>query len=55
MIFDPAWRTVVWKGSELPDAAVWTGSPLPDSFFTYGTPSAEERAAIPAAEPVVHA
>jgi catechol 2,3-dioxygenase len=55
MIFDPAWRTVVWKGSELPDAAVWTGSPLPDSFFTYGTPSAEERATIPAAELVMQA
>jgi catechol 2,3-dioxygenase len=53
MIFDPAWRPVVWKASEFPDAAVWTGSPLPDSFFTYGTPVAEERAAIPTAEPVM--
>ncbi len=55
MIFDPAWRTVVWKGSEFPNAAVWIGLPPPDSFFTYGTPAAEERAATPAAEPVVHA
>ena len=55
MIFDPAWRTVVWKGSELPDAAVWTGSPLPDSFFAYGTPPAEEPVAIPTAEPLVQA
>ena len=43
MIFDPAWKTVVWKGSEVPDVgAVWTGSPLPDSFWSYGTPPAEE-------------
>ena len=41
MIFDPAWRTVVWKGSEVPTVgAVWTGSPLPDSFWNYGTPVA---------------
>ena len=44
MIFDPAWRTVVWKGSEVPTVgAIWTGSPLPDSFWNYGTPLAEER------------
>ncbi len=41
MIFDPAWKTVVWKGSEVPDvAAIWTGSPLPESFWNYGTPPA---------------
>jgi catechol 2,3-dioxygenase len=50
MIFDPAWRTVVWKGSEVAEAAaVWTGSPLPDSFWLHGTPepqtSAEKAAA----------
>ena len=55
MIFDPAWRTVVWKASEFPDAAAWTGSPPPDSFLTYGTPLAEEREAVPAAEPLVQA
>ena len=45
MIFDPAWRTVVWKGSEVPAVgAIWTGSVLPDSFWNYGTP-AEERLA----------
>ena len=49
MIFDPAWRTVVWKGSEVPAVgAIWTGSVLPDSFWNYGTP-AEERLAIPTA------
>jgi catechol 2,3-dioxygenase len=55
MIFDPAWRTVVWKASELPNAGVWVGSPLPECFFTYGTPPAEERAAISVAEPVLQA
>ena len=50
MIFDPAWRTVVWKGSEVPAVgAIWTGSPLPDSFWNYGTPPAEERSATPVA------
>ena len=50
MIFDPAWRTVVWKGSEVPAVgAIWTGSPLPDSFWNYGTPGAEERSVIKAA------
>jgi catechol 2,3-dioxygenase len=53
MIFDPAWRTVVWNASELPTAAVWTGSPPPDSFFTYGTPLAEEGSVIPVAEPLM--
>jgi catechol 2,3-dioxygenase len=55
MIFDPAWRTVVWKASEFPDAAAWVGSPPPESFRNYGTPSAEEPAAHPAAEPLVEA
>ena len=50
MIFDPAWRTVVWKGSEVPTVgAIWTGSPLPDSFWNYGTPAAEEQPATPEA------
>ena len=50
MISDPAWRTVVWKGSEVPAVgAIWTGSPLPDSFWNYGTPAAEEPPAIPEA------
>jgi catechol 2,3-dioxygenase len=55
MIFDPAWRTVVWKASEFPDAAAWVGSPPPESFRNYGTPPAEERAAIATAEPLVQA
>ncbi len=50
MIFDPAWRTVVWNASELPTVgAVWTGSPLPDSFRNYGTPVSEELPATPKA------
>jgi catechol 2,3-dioxygenase len=50
MIFDPTWKTVVWKGSEVAEAAaVWTGSPLPDSFWVYGTPAPEEQLAAPKA------
>ena len=50
MIFDPAWKTVVWKGSEIPTVgAIWTGSPLPDSFWNYGTPLADEQPATPKA------
>ena len=50
MIFDPAWKTVVWKGSEVADAAaVWTGSPLPDSFWVYGTPLPPGEGAAPKA------
>jgi catechol 2,3-dioxygenase len=38
MIFDPAWRTVVWKASQVAEGVVWSGSPVPDSFWVYGTP-----------------
>ena len=38
MIFDPAWRTVVWDASEIATAVTWAGSPVPDSFWVYGTP-----------------
>ena len=41
MIFDPAWRTVVWQASEIGTAVAWTGAPVPDSFWDYGTPPAE--------------
>ena len=41
MIFDPAWRTVVWDASEIATAVAWAGSPVPDSFWVYGTPPAE--------------
>jgi catechol 2,3-dioxygenase len=41
MIFDPAWRTVVWHASEIAAAVAWTGAPVPDSFWVYGTPPAE--------------
>jgi catechol 2,3-dioxygenase len=47
MIFDPAWKTVVWKGSELDVGAAWTGTPMPDSFWSYGTPLAAEPPANP--------
>lgn len=39
MIFDPAWKTVVWEASKIADAVVWSGSPVPDSFWVYGTPA----------------
>ena len=39
MIFDPAWRTVVWDASEIATAVTWAGSPVPDSFWVYGTPA----------------
>jgi catechol 2,3-dioxygenase len=45
MIFDPAWKTVVWEASKIADAAVWSGSPVPDSFWVYGTPPAKTRQA----------
>ena len=44
MIFDPAWKTVVWKASDIQTpAAVWTGSAMPDSFWNYGTPAAPQQ------------
>jgi len=42
MIFDPTWKTVIWKASELDVGAAWTGTPMPDSFWSYGTPVATE-------------
>ena len=44
MIFDPAWRTVVWDASEIATAVAWAGSPVPDSFWVYGTPATSRRA-----------
>ena len=37
MIFDPAWRTVVWNAFELDAAAAWTGAAMPESFWEIGT------------------
>jgi catechol 2,3-dioxygenase len=48
LIFDPAWRTVVWPASEIGTAVSWTGAPVPESFWNYGTPpprAADEAAA----------
>jgi catechol 2,3-dioxygenase len=33
LIFDPAWRPVVWKASEIAAAVAWTGAAPPDSFW----------------------
>ena len=49
MIFDPAWRTVVWDASEIATAVSWAGSPVPDSFWVYGTPPETGAAAATAA------
>jgi catechol 2,3-dioxygenase len=38
MIFDPAWRTVVWTADDLDVAAAWTGASMPPSFWEIGTP-----------------
>jgi catechol 2,3-dioxygenase len=45
LIFDPAWKTVVWNvadESDLEKSSIWFGGKLPDTFYTYGTPSREE-------------
>jgi catechol 2,3-dioxygenase len=33
LIFDPVWRPVVWKASEIGTAVSWTGAAPPDSFW----------------------
>ncbi len=38
MIFDPAWRTVVWSVADIDVAAAWTGAAMPPSFWEIGTP-----------------
>lgn len=39
LIFDPTWKPVEWKMSQVPGAGdVWVGSALPESFWTYATP-----------------
>lgn len=38
-IFDPAWKTIEWKGKDLEKAIIWHGSNLPQEFFNYGTPA----------------
>ncbi|MGQ0550903.1 MAG: catechol 2,3-dioxygenase [Armatimonadota bacterium] len=42
LIFDPAWKTIVWdvaNESDLEKSSIWFGSKLPETFYTYGTPS----------------
>lgn len=50
MIFDPDWKTVEWKASEIAHAAAWACPPMPDSFWVYGTPVAPPAARQDAAE-----
>ncbi|MDN7245220.1 catechol 2,3-dioxygenase [Planococcus shenhongbingii] len=37
-IFDPAWKTVEWKGVDLEHSVIWHGANLPAEFFEYATP-----------------
>jgi catechol 2,3-dioxygenase len=42
LIFDPAWKTVVWdvsNESDLEKSSIWFGGKLPETFYAYGTPS----------------
>jgi catechol 2,3-dioxygenase len=45
LIFDPAWRPVVWKTSEIATAVSWAGAAPPDSFWL---PAATRDAALQA-------
>lgn len=41
LIFDPAWKTVVWNVAneiDLEKSSIWFGSQLAKSFYRYGTP-----------------
>lgn len=41
MIFDPAWKPVVWTEATLAQGIIWHGSSLPAEFFMYATPLLE--------------
>jgi catechol 2,3-dioxygenase len=44
LIFDPAWKTVVWdvaNEADLEKSSIWFGGQLAETFYTYGTPSRE--------------
>lgn len=42
LIFDPAWKPVLWRQDEVPGAGdVWVGAALPESFWTRGMPPVE--------------
>jgi catechol 2,3-dioxygenase len=45
LIFDPAWKPITWKESDLEKGIIWIGASLPGEFFRYGTPVDEEPAA----------
>jgi hypothetical protein len=47
MIFDPAWKTVVWRASELDVGGVWTGTPVLDSFLELRDASSGRAATYP--------
>ncbi len=41
LIFDPAWKTVVWDVAnevDLEKSSIWFGGGLPKTFYQYGTP-----------------
>ena len=49
MIVDPAWKTVVWKGSEIPLSALTGPASRCRTRWNYGTPLADEPATPEAA------
>ncbi|MED4601959.1 catechol 2,3-dioxygenase [Paenibacillus validus] len=38
LIFDPAWKPIMWQEEDLEKGIIWYGSQLPQEFFMYGTP-----------------
>ncbi|MCS6887672.1 catechol 2,3-dioxygenase [Chloroflexus sp.] len=42
LIFDPAWKPIVWTEETLAAGIVWFGGNLPGEFFLYGTPVVHE-------------
>lgn len=41
LIFDPAWKPVVWGDDEIAASSIWFGGKLPEDFYLYGTPPVE--------------
>ncbi len=38
LIFDPTWKPVTWKQSEIQKGIIWVGAELPREFMMYATP-----------------
>ncbi|ACL24919.1 catechol 2,3-dioxygenase [Chloroflexus aggregans] len=48
LIFDPAWKPIVWTEESLAAGIVWFGGNLPGEFFLYGTPIVHEQEPVEA-------